>query len=57
MLLYVQYVADKRKYLRGSLTLGPGFPSSPLGPGAPFGPAGPLKMTNHTEMMHQCFVY
>lgn len=42
-LLCVQYVTDKQKDFRGSLTLGPGFPSSPLGPGAPFGPAGPLK--------------
>lgn len=28
---------------RGSFTLGPGFPSSPLGPGAPLGPGGPFK--------------
>lgn len=34
---------NEKKDVKDSLTLGPGFPSSPLGPGAPFGPDGPLK--------------
>lgn len=39
------------------LTLGPGFPSSPMVPGAPLGPGGPFKMQQSDETVsHLCHV-
>lgn len=45
------------KYTVCFLTLGPGFPSSPMVPGAPFGPGGPFKMQESDETVsHLCHV-
>lgn len=51
--MYSKYTHMCQQYVFKSLncflTLGPGFPSSPLVPGTPFGPGGPFKMQESDE--------